>query len=54
MLDYIFHITLKLIKHHIFGCENVKILSYFTQHFNGQCYITFFIICKPLGFYRYY
>ena len=35
MLDSINHVTLKLIKNHVFWRENIKILPSFTQHYNG-------------------
>ena len=35
MLDSIYHITLKYLKLHFWG-ENVKILPYFTQRYNGS------------------
>ena len=34
MLDSIYHMTLKLLKNHIFGVKNVKILPSFTQPYN--------------------
>ena len=37
-LDSIYHITLKLPKDHIFS-ENVKILPFFTQSYNGPHYV---------------
>ena len=41
MLDSIYHMTFKLIiKNHIFGNENVKILSSFMQRYNGHLYVT--------------
>ena len=40
MLDSIHHITLKLLKNHIFWRENVKILPSFTQRYNGRYYVT--------------
>ena len=36
MLDSIYHMTLKLIKNRIFWRENVEILPYFTQRYNGR------------------
>ena len=36
MLDSIYHITLKLLKNHIFGVKNVKS---FTQRYNGCHYV---------------
>ena len=35
MLDSIYHMTLKLIENRIFWRENVKILPYFMQRYNG-------------------
>ena len=39
MLDCIYHMALKLIKNHIFNHENIKILTSFTQHYNGHHYV---------------
>ena len=36
MLDFIYHMTLKLIKKRIFWRGNVKILPSFTQRYNGR------------------
>ena len=36
MLDSINHMTLKLLKNHIFWQENVKNLPSFTQRYNGR------------------
>ena len=36
LLNLFYHMTLKLLKNYIFGCENVKILSSLMQCFNGQ------------------
>ena len=33
MLDSIYHMTLKLLKNHIFGAENIKVLPYFLKHY---------------------
>ena len=40
MLDSIYHMALKLIENHIFGCENLRILSNFMQRYNGCHYVT--------------
>ena len=40
MLDSIYHVTLKLIKNGILGLENVKLLSAFTQNYNGRHLLT--------------
>ena len=40
MLDYIYHMTLKLLKKHIFWGESVKILPSFMQLYDGRHYIT--------------
>ena len=39
MLDSIYHMTLKLIKNHIFCADNVNILTSFTQCYNGRYYV---------------
>ena len=36
MLDFIYHMTLKLIKNAFFWRGNVKILPSFTQRYNGR------------------
>ena len=40
MLDSIYHMTLKLLKNHIFGVNHVKILPSFMQRYNGRHYAT--------------
>ena len=40
MLDYIYQLTLILLKSKILALENVKILKSFSQHYNGRHYIT--------------
>ena len=40
ILDYIYHMTSKSLKHCIFWRENNKILSSFTQRYNGRHYVT--------------
>ena len=38
MLDFIYHMTLKLIKYHIFGVKT-SIYCHFRQSYNGSYYI---------------
>ena len=53
MLDSIYHMTLKLIKSHIFRRENIKILRSFMQCYKGHHFVTL-IICKPQVVYLFY
>ena len=48
MLDSFNHRTLKLLKKSHFSRENVKILPFFAQHYNGRHNV------KPLVVYRFY
>ena len=49
MLDSIYHMTFKLIKNHIFGVENVKILQSLRQRYNGRYYVTSENLQNPSG-----
>ena len=46
MLDSIYHSTLKLLNNHIFGRENIKILPYFMQCYNGRHYVALLNLYK--------
>ena len=39
MLDSIYHMTLKLVKNHIFLAENIISLTSFTQRYNVRQYV---------------
>ena len=53
MLDSIYHMTLILLKNCIFWCENVKILPFFTQRYDGSHYVML-VNLYPLVVYRFY
>ena len=53
MLVSFYHMTLKLLKHHIFWCKNIKILPSFTQRFSDVI-TERYEICQPLVVYRVY
>ena len=40
MLDSIYHMALKILKHCIFVCENVKSFPYYTQGYNGRHHVS--------------
>ena len=52
MLDSIYHMTLKLIKNHIF-CWKMSRFCNLMQRYNG-CHYIYYEICKPLVVYRFY
>ena len=52
MLDYIYYMTLKLLKKRFFGVfwsENARGFSYFRQRYNGRHYVKL-LICTALWF----
>ena len=39
MLDFIYHMELKLIRKSFFWYDNINILSSFTERYNGRLYV---------------